>query len=43
MIFILLLLKVCLSDFIDLLNFTLLHFHLDITDSFFMAVAVAKS
>lgn len=43
MILILLLLKVCLSDFIDLLNFTLLHFHLDITDSFFMVIAAARS
>lgn len=42
-ILILLLLKVCLSDFIDLLNFTLLHFHPDITDSFFMVIAVARS
>lgn len=39
----LLLLKVCLSDFIDLLNFTLLHFHLDIIDSLFIVIAVTRS
>lgn len=35
--------KLCLSDFTDLSNFTLLHFHPDITNRLFIVVAVTRS